>query len=195
MGPLRPRRGAPIEIGPGGRPLLCGELKRSGNKTEQASLSVHSSWKHRESPRNSDSAFISGNRMRLSMVTKQLSILLRRQKAILLISISMALIAILVVIRAERLWVYVSMLVYFSLGLWIGIVAQNNHVPLGRSVLESLVYSLIILTMAFAIASCTILGIYGLSKNALSLVFITIWGAGGGSFLLWIIVGTLIRIS
>ena len=129
------------------------------------------------------------------MVTKQLSILLRRQKAILLISISMALIAILVVIRAERLWVYVSMLVYFSLGLWIGIVAQNNHVPLGRSVLESLVYSLIILTMAFAIASCTILGIYGLSKNALSLVFITIWGAGGGSFLLWIIVGTLLRIS
>jgi len=103
--------------------------------------------------------------------------------------------ATLVVIRTERLWIYVSMLVYFSLGLWIGIVAQNSNVPWGRSVLESLVYSLIILTIAFAIASCTVLGIYGLSKNTFSLVFITIWGAGGGSFLLWIIIGTLIRIS
>lgn len=129
------------------------------------------------------------------MMTKQLSILLRRQKVILPISISMALMATLVVIRTERLWIYVSMLVYFSLGLWIGIVAQNSNVPWGRSVLESLVYSLIILTIAFAIASCTVLGIYGLSKNTFSLVFITIWGAGGGSFLLWIIIGTLIRIS
>ena len=127
--------------------------------------------------------------------TKQLSILLKRQKAILPISISMALMAILVVIRIERLWVYVSVLGYFSFGLWIGIVAQNRNMPWRRSVLVSVVYSLIILTIAFTIASCTILGIYGLSNNAFSLVFITIWGVGGGSFLLWIIIGTLIRIS
>lgn len=129
------------------------------------------------------------------MMTKQLSVLLKRQKAILLISISMALMATLVVIRTERLWIYVSMLVYFSLGLWIGIVAQNSNVPWWRSVLESLVYSLIILTIAFAIASCMVLGIYGLSKTAFSLLFLMIWGGGGGILLLWIIIGILIRIS
>jgi len=95
--------------------------------------------------------------------------------------------------RQENIGIYLLAIVNFWFGLWVGIVLVNVKLSFQKALFNGIIAAIIMLIAASLTVSAENI-ISGTSLNVLKLNMVIIWLIGGGFFLLWIFLGTLIRL-